>query len=259
MKKKLLIFITLLSLLIFALSISVFAIPDMTEYSGPDPSGNPIYADHYGRPAHDCQSGCELCPMYDDGYNDGLDDGYEKGRYDAEQFFASYMSPDEVQEQINNYKNTDVYKAEFNQAVADALAEHLKNNNYSEITKADILSTYKNSTEYQQALNDKYNEGLSAGQNVGYSLGLQSGTNIGYAQGYADGKSEFRASNAYQNDLENSANAGYSLGYDDGYNDASLNQKNSNPIQIIILFLTLIILIAIAISLSMYLKKKKGR
>ena len=255
MKRKIFSFLSCAAVLIACFTVSVFATEvlseekpweDIEDYYG-DSKESSSNGDHSS-----CSTDCDYCRGYDAGYYDGAHAGYE--------YFKNNVLPELIDKAIADYKNTDEYKAEFDEAVLLKYEENKAEFANALIdAKADAVDDYKKSQEYKDALAAERTAGEQAGLEVGYLNGFDSGNKSGYADGYSSGKYEFRTSEAYKKELQENANAGYSQGFLDGHAEGyntGVGDKFS-PSQLIALIITAIVLSILAIALTIVLIKKR--
>ena len=252
MKRKIISLIVISMLIFLCFTVQAFAIYD--------------YGENYDRSEIYCggcsNTGCQYCGAYDYGYNDGVLDGQKTGFVEGGTYYEENVLPGLIQAAIDDYKNTDEYQAEFDQALLAAL-EQYKDEFYNSLAEArqEAVEDYKNSQEFIDVKNEQYSLGEQAGLETGLIEGEMNAAQKHYNLGYTDGKHSYMLTEEYEQSLQQSANYGYEYGYNDGLEDGSNRENNDDSLMKIILsvIISLAVVIVVFIVLSLIIKKVKRK
>ncbi len=262
--KKIILRFALMLVFSIILAISAFAYEVPEQYEGTN-YGASYNTDH----DNDCcpypqGTGVEHPTHYDEGYSDGFKDGLE----------SDGLSEDEKQAFLEQYHDSDEFKALLAQAVNDYKAssqfgEDMKNT--AEYQGA-IVSAYQNgynagqedykgSDSYRNDLYAQYENGVNSGYNLGYNSGYFEAEEKLYDKGMAEGFANFRDSAEYKATLQAQFDGGYNEGYLAGANDSQNVKSDDNSVSVSSL-LTLVLSVISLGALSVFLfihKRKKGK
>lgn len=207
-------------------------------------------------------TGCQYCGAYEYGYNDGVLDGQKTGFVEGGTYYEQNVLPGLIDAAIDDYKNSDEYQAEFDQALLAAL-EQYKDEFYNSLSQArqEAVEEYKNSQEFIDVKNEQYSLGEQAGLETGLIEGEMNAAQKHYEMGYTDGKYSYTSSQEFENQLQSAANYGYEYGYADGLEDGSNRENNDDSLLKIILsvMISLAVVIVVFIVLSLIIKKVKRK
>lgn len=252
MKRKIISLIVISMLMFLCFTVPAFA----TFVAGENYDRSDIYCGGCSN------TGCQYCGAYDYGYNDGVLDGQKTGFVEGGTYYEENVLPGLIQAAIDDYKNTDEYQAEFDQALLAAL-EQYNEEFYNSLAEArqEAIEEYKNSQEFINVKNEQYSLGEQAGLQAGLEQGEMQAAQKHYEMGYTDGKYSYTSSQEFENQLQSAANYGYEYGYADGLEDGSNRENNDDLLLKIILsvMISLAVVILVFIVLSLIIKRKKKK